>query len=74
MTAVADAGAKRPVWLHAFNWLLEQVLHMLPTVIFFFVGFNKANTVETISDSGSPANIELVGVLHQLAAGAVAHA
>ena len=40
MTAVAEAGAKRPVWRRALDWWLEQVLHMLPAVIFFFVGFN----------------------------------
>ncbi len=39
-TAVADEGAKRPVWRRAFDWLLEQMRHMLPTVIFFFIGFN----------------------------------
>ena len=40
VTAVVDAGAKRPLWRRAFDWLLEQMLHMLPAVIFFFVGFN----------------------------------
>ncbi len=40
MTAVTDAGAKRPVWRRVFDWWLEQFLHMLPAVIFFFAGFN----------------------------------
>ena len=37
---LADAGAKRPVWRRAFDWWLGQMLHMLPAVIFFLVGFN----------------------------------
>jgi len=39
-TVVAGAGAKPPVWRRGFDWLIGQVLHMLPTVIFFFIGFN----------------------------------
>src|SRR5262245_11264605 len=34
------ATAPPPIWLRAFNWWLAQVRHMLPAVIFFFVGFN----------------------------------
>jgi len=36
----ASPAAPTPVWVRAFRWWLAQVRHMLPAVIFFFVGFN----------------------------------
>ena len=39
-TIVAMQGPPRPIWRRAFDWWLTQVIHMLPAVIFFFVGFN----------------------------------
>jgi hypothetical protein len=32
--------APAPFWRRAFDWWLEQVKHVLPPTIFFFVGFN----------------------------------
>lgn len=29
-----------PFWKRAFDWWLAQVRHMLPAVVFFFIGFN----------------------------------
>ena len=37
---VAVGAPRAPIWLRAFRWWLAQVRHMLPAVIFFFVGFN----------------------------------
>ena len=33
-------SAPAPVWTRAGRWWLAQVRHMLPAVIFFFIGFN----------------------------------
>jgi hypothetical protein len=38
--AALTGAAPAPIWLRAFRWWLAQVRHMLPAVIFFFVGFN----------------------------------
>ena len=38
--AAMPAPPPRPIWRRAFDWWLSQVIHMLPAVIFFFVGFN----------------------------------
>jgi hypothetical protein len=36
----ATAAPPTPLWRRAFDWWLAQVRHMLPAVIFFFIGFN----------------------------------
>ena len=41
MTATQNSlHATPPIWTRAFRWWLAQVRHMLPAVIFFFIGFN----------------------------------
>ena len=42
MDATQDSvhAARPPIWTRAFHWWLAQVRHMLPAVIFFFIGFN----------------------------------
>jgi hypothetical protein len=33
-------AARPPIWTRAYRWWLVQVRHMLPSVTFFFIGFN----------------------------------
>jgi hypothetical protein len=36
----SDHAIPTPIWTRAFHWWLAQVRHMLPAVVFFFIGFN----------------------------------
>ena len=40
MTTVPAAEAKRPLWHRALAWYVDQMKHVLPPTIFFFIGFN----------------------------------
>ena len=41
MTMIAvPTGAKPPFWRRALAWYIEEMKHILPPTIFFFIGFN----------------------------------
>jgi hypothetical protein len=41
MTTIAvPAGAKPSIWRRALAWYVDQMKHLLPPTIFFFIGFN----------------------------------